>query len=752
MTTASQPPSSGLPGSDSHHHQEEERRSVVGPSDDNGVRMVIASRNPTTLSSVTRGASQSFPLMNEGVTLRNEVMILPRPSDGVLVDNPSCSSAVLDHHRAGRISYHILNSHQTDKKAGGTNDVHCPVSQGRKVSPFSTSSSPTPGRLITTETRPLISFPALPSRSYSYSIHEGEKNSTVVIDTNFQNARSGNPANTSNLLTVIDDDRTHQHQPTERDQLEFLAGNIGVPTHHSTLRDITSPRGHDTDESHLELAVNGAKGPCTATGAIVSRTTGHCGRRPNHSRIIHDERKNSLPLVRGPIMVFASSGRLHQLKPRAAETLSPSSASLTFQEMMMTTDGTSSSSSSQRKRRRYPSSDLVVSDSRGEDGGRFLQAPSPHSLPDNGTGLGPTGPAGVVDHHATTMRTAPQERESQRRDSVPLDLRNKKMRPTDCLLFAATLLEKRETINHPVPPVSRTTLPSSVITDSIMTPATTTTIAAVYDHRHNDHGDATGPSVQIQSRIGRKDPPSDTNAVPTTESVINSISLQPDVRRPSSLFLLPTPSQGSFASGVEFLSQKIGTAVVAPRDPIVAVAAAAAPATTSIGKDSNVSLVEEKAGTTGGDGVAGAGTVDEGTMAISTSKPRDADVLCGRGGKVNKHKGNIVYRKVVDYNKAFYQSVHKKHRILVSRSIVQSIINYGGRFLVMGNDGRKDTRAKKVWVPICFKRAVQKTSQALRERPTTTAGSDGGGDDNNNKSCDDYGAGENDHEMARLQS
>ena len=95
----------------------------------------------------------------------------------------------------------------------------------------------------------------------------------------------------------------------------------------------------------------------------------------------------------------------------------------------------------------------------------------------------------------------------------------------------------------------------------------------------------------------------------------------------------------------------------------------------------------------------------------SENKPNVADVLCGRGGKVNKHAGNIVYRKVVEHNKSYYQSVHKKHRILVSQSIVRAILNYGGRF--MGQKGKE-------WTPICFKRAVQKTSQALRERTNTS--------------------------------
>ena len=93
----------------------------------------------------------------------------------------------------------------------------------------------------------------------------------------------------------------------------------------------------------------------------------------------------------------------------------------------------------------------------------------------------------------------------------------------------------------------------------------------------------------------------------------------------------------------------------------------------------------------------------------TTSNPRDVDVLCGRGGLINKHPGNVVYRKIVDYNKPFYQSVQKKHRILVSQSIVQSILNFGGRFLILSGKG-------KVWTEIGYKRAVQKTSQALRER------------------------------------
>merc|ERR1712107_968843 len=90
------------------------------------------------------------------------------------------------------------------------------------------------------------------------------------------------------------------------------------------------------------------------------------------------------------------------------------------------------------------------------------------------------------------------------------------------------------------------------------------------------------------------------------------------------------------------------------------------------------------------------------------------------GGKVNKHPGNIVYRKVVDYNKAYYQSVHKKHRILVSQSIVQAILNSGGRFMGLQTSTGKQNGDQDYWAPINFKRAVPKTSQALREHSNSS--------------------------------
>jgi hypothetical protein len=104
-------------------------------------------------------------------------------------------------------------------------------------------------------------------------------------------------------------------------------------------------------------------------------------------------------------------------------------------------------------------------------------------------------------------------------------------------------------------------------------------------------------------------------------------------------------------------------------------------------------------------------------------------VLCGRGGGINKHHGNVIYRRVVEYNKKVYRQVPKRHRMLVSRSIVQAILNIGGRFLQEhkvptqkkrnsndDDDPSLDTNVVSRWTEIQLRRAVQKTSQALRER------------------------------------
>jgi hypothetical protein len=101
------------------------------------------------------------------------------------------------------------------------------------------------------------------------------------------------------------------------------------------------------------------------------------------------------------------------------------------------------------------------------------------------------------------------------------------------------------------------------------------------------------------------------------------------------------------------------------------------------------------------------------TFVSSGHSFQPSDVLCGRGGFINKHSGNVVYRRVVDYNKAMYQQVPKRHRILVSQSIVRAILNQGGRFL-------SQQHGCGTWKQVDFSKAVLKTSQALREKDSSS--------------------------------
>jgi len=98
----------------------------------------------------------------------------------------------------------------------------------------------------------------------------------------------------------------------------------------------------------------------------------------------------------------------------------------------------------------------------------------------------------------------------------------------------------------------------------------------------------------------------------------------------------------------------------------------------------------------------------EGIPLTDITDPRDADVLCGRGGAALRHPGNQTYRRLVNLNKGLYITCLKTEKLKISRSIVAAIREQKGRFLErVGNDGN--------WFDIGDKKAIEKTSQALRE-------------------------------------
>ena len=87
------------------------------------------------------------------------------------------------------------------------------------------------------------------------------------------------------------------------------------------------------------------------------------------------------------------------------------------------------------------------------------------------------------------------------------------------------------------------------------------------------------------------------------------------------------------------------------------------------------------------------------------------DILCGRGGLTNHHKGNKRFRDIVALHRPDYVRAPKIQKPSVARVIVRAIRNGDppGRFL------KKDATTGK-WFDIGDKKAAEKTSQALREK------------------------------------
>ncbi|KAL3921005.1 MAG: hypothetical protein SGILL_002984 [Bacillariaceae sp.] len=91
-------------------------------------------------------------------------------------------------------------------------------------------------------------------------------------------------------------------------------------------------------------------------------------------------------------------------------------------------------------------------------------------------------------------------------------------------------------------------------------------------------------------------------------------------------------------------------------------------------------------------------------------QPHHHDVLCGRGVTTNRHPGNASFRALVGLNKEQYITSTKREKMAISRSIVEAVrsLNPPGRFL----DKSPETG---LWFDVGHKRAVEKTSQALRD-------------------------------------
>lgn len=99
----------------------------------------------------------------------------------------------------------------------------------------------------------------------------------------------------------------------------------------------------------------------------------------------------------------------------------------------------------------------------------------------------------------------------------------------------------------------------------------------------------------------------------------------------------------------------------------------------------------------------------------AVTKPRDSDVMCGRGGAAHRHPGNQTYRRLVTLNKGLYTTCLKTEKLKISKSIVAAIREQHGRFLEKLEKLATNTTDADVWYDMGDKKAVEKTSQALRE-------------------------------------
>ncbi|CAJ1965924.1 unnamed protein product [Cylindrotheca closterium] len=96
-------------------------------------------------------------------------------------------------------------------------------------------------------------------------------------------------------------------------------------------------------------------------------------------------------------------------------------------------------------------------------------------------------------------------------------------------------------------------------------------------------------------------------------------------------------------------------------------------------------------------------------------KPHPHDVLSGRGGGINSHPGNKVFREWVRVRKEAYNlAVTKAEKAEVAHQVMNLVQNQQppGRFLQRDPNS---TTACSLWVELDANRALAKTSQALRE-------------------------------------
>ena len=102
--------------------------------------------------------------------------------------------------------------------------------------------------------------------------------------------------------------------------------------------------------------------------------------------------------------------------------------------------------------------------------------------------------------------------------------------------------------------------------------------------------------------------------------------------------------------------------------------------------------------------------------------PNPTDVLCGRGGSINSHPGNKVFREWVHERKNDYNlAMSKAEKARVSREVIDLVRaqNPPGKFLTKETTSASAVGTATWWIEIDDLKAMAKTSQALREGAPT---------------------------------
>ena len=141
---------------------------------------------------------------------------------------------------------------------------------------------------------------------------------------------------------------------------------------------------------------------------------------------------------------------------------------------------------------------------------------------------------------------------------------------------------------------------------------------------------------------------------------------------------------------------------------------------------------------------------DAAASSVDVTFPGPHDVLVGRGGRTNFHRGNINYRSLLAEYKMQYINAHKVEKPNVAREVVKIMrhLDPPGRFLTKsktsgvkasaagkkkkhGGSGGEDEKtarrssAEERWHDIGNEKAREKTSQCLRERTAQLRAAEG---------------------------